>query len=89
MDDCTYPQVGKPIWEKDSSKDIQSHRKCLEDPALSQPPGFFLFAWELEKRQEGQVGLSSEVQMSVKTNNGESGYGQMFYMFPLKCRVTE
>lgn len=46
----------KSVWEKgNDSKDIQGHRKCLEDPALSQAPEFILVSGALEKKHKGQV----------------------------------
>lgn len=77
----------EPVGEQGDSSDIQGHRKCLEEPALSQAPGFILVSGALGKRHESQVGISSEVKMSVKTEGRGTGYGQMHPMVPLKCTV--
>lgn len=65
------PTSGKT--HRDSNRDIQGHRKCLENPAVSQPPGFILVSGPLEMRHKGQGEVSSEVQMSVKTEGREEG----------------
>lgn len=78
----------KLVWEKGKSRDIQGHRKCSEDPALSQAPRFILVSGAPEKRHKNQVGVSSEVQMSVKTEGRATGHRQMYHMVLLKCTVT-
>lgn len=76
------------IWEKNKdSRDIQGHRECLEDPALSQAPEFILVSGALEKKHKSQVRFPGKLRGVRRLKAGEPGTEKCIAQSPWKAQL--